>query len=161
MVILWNVIWIAKCLTSIEKCVWPQSNVLGWINHVLTHHVYWVCQIWPSKQHGIHQESHGLLIRNLHHFIILVHILLQLCLGIKWHLDGFVIFHAKAFQNLLEIPILVDVKKTLCTIPFHFRQGRNVNRQDLSFWTFEKVLPSLAKTCFYSCTPRWDQWHRW
>jgi hypothetical protein len=29
-------------------------------------------------------------------------------------------FHAKVFENLLEIANLVDVKKTLCTIPFHF-----------------------------------------
>jgi hypothetical protein len=76
-------------------------------------------KIGSSTQHGIHQGSHDLLIRNLHHFIILVHIL-QLRLGIKWHSNGFAILHAKAFENLLEIPNLVDVKKTLCTIPFHF-----------------------------------------
>ncbi len=57
--------------------------------------------------------------RNLHHLIILVHILLQLCLGIKWHFDSFAIFHAKAFESLLEAPNLVDVKKTLCIL-FHF-----------------------------------------
>jgi len=34
--------------------------------------------------------------------------------------DGFAIFHAKAFENLLEIPNLVHVRKTLCTIPLHF-----------------------------------------
>ncbi len=92
----------------------------AWIGHVLTHHAYWVCQIRPSTQHGIHQGSHSLLIRNLHHFNILILIFLQLCLGIKWHFDGFAILHTKAFKNLLEISNLVDVKQTLCTIPFHF-----------------------------------------
>jgi len=33
----------------------------------------------------------------------------------------------------------------LCVIPFHLCQGRNASRQDLSFRTFEKVLPLLAK----------------
>ncbi len=36
-------------------------------------------------------------------------------------------------------------------IPFHFCQGRNASRQDLSFQTFEKVLPLLAKACPYYC----------
>jgi hypothetical protein len=48
-----------------------QCSRLG-IGHVLTHHTYWVCQIWPSTQHGIHQGSHCLLIKNLHHLVILV-----------------------------------------------------------------------------------------
>ncbi len=58
--------------------------------------------------------------KNLHHFVILVHILLQLRLGFKWHSDGFAILHAKTFKNFFEIPNLVDVKKTLSTVPFHF-----------------------------------------
>ncbi len=78
------------------------------------------CQIQLNTQHGIHQGSHSLLIRNLHHLNILVLIFLQLCLGIKWHSNGFAILHTKTFENLLEISNLVDVKQTLCAIPFHF-----------------------------------------
>ncbi len=85
----------------------------------LTHHPYWVCQIQPSTQDGIHQGSNYLLIKNLHHLNILVRILLQLCLGIKWYFNGFTIFHVKMLENLLKISNLVDVKKT-CTILFHF-----------------------------------------
>jgi hypothetical protein len=48
------------------------------------------------------------------------HVLFQFCLGIKWHSNGFAILHAKIFENFLEISNLVDVKQTLCTIPFHF-----------------------------------------
>ncbi len=95
-------------------------NVLGLDWPCVTHHTYWVCQIRPSIQHGIHQGSHRLLIRNLHHLVILVHIDFQFCLGIKWHSIGFAILHAKTFENFLEISNLVDVKETLCTIPFHF-----------------------------------------
>jgi hypothetical protein len=99
-----------------------------------------------STQHGIHQRSHGFLIRNLHHLIILVHILFQLYLGIKWHSNGFAILHAKAFKNLLEIANLVDINKDVVHNPFPFPcQGRNANHQDLSFQIFKKVLLHLQK----------------
>jgi len=42
----------------------------------------------------------------------------QLHFKIKWHSDGFAI-HAKMFENLLEIPNLVDVNKMLFMNPFH------------------------------------------
>jgi len=105
---------------------------------VLTHHAYWICQIRPSTQHGIHQGSHSLLIRNFHHLNILVLILFQLCLGIKWHFDGFAFLQAKAFKILLEIPYLVDVKKTLCTIPFHFHAKEEMQVTKIFYFELSK-----------------------
>ncbi len=96
-----------------------QCSRLG-LGHMLIHHAYWVCQIRLNTQHGIHQGSHSLLIRNLHHLNILIIIFFQLWLGIKGHSNGFTILHMKVFENLFEISNLVDVKPTLCTIPFHF-----------------------------------------
>jgi hypothetical protein len=40
--------------------------------------------------------------------------------------DGFAIFHVKAFENLFEIPNLVDVKKMLCMIPFNFHAKEKI-----------------------------------
>ncbi len=39
-------------------------------------------------------------------------------------------------------------------------QGKNANLQNLSFRTFEKLLPSFTKTCLYYYTPRWNHRHR-
>jgi hypothetical protein len=50
----------------------------------------------------------------------------QLCLGIKGHSDGFAILDAKVFENLLEIPNLADVMKTLCTILFNFHAKEEI-----------------------------------
>jgi hypothetical protein len=113
---------------------------------MLTHHAYWVCQNWRSTQHGIHQGSHGLLIRNLHHLNILVHIFFQLCLGIKWRSNGFAILHAKELKNLFKIPNLVDVEKKLCTIPFHFHvEGKMQITKIFHFKLSKKFFLHLQK----------------
>ncbi len=65
----------------------------------------------------------------------------------------------RKFKNLFEIPNLVDVKKTSIMILFPLPcPRRNANRQDLSFQTFEKILPSFTKVSLYYCTPRWYHW---
>ncbi len=117
-----------------------------WIGHVLTHHAYWVCQVQLSTHlHGIHQRFNNLLIRNPNHFNIFVHSLFQLGLGIKWNSNGFAILHAKVLENLLEIPNLVDVKKTLVMIPFHI-DAKNKCESPRSF------ISNLQESYSFTCT---------
>jgi hypothetical protein len=57
---------------------------------------------------------------------------------IKWHFDGFAILHAKVLENFFEMPNLADVKKMLCTIPFHFHAKEEMQIAKIFHFEFLK-----------------------